>query len=171
MYYRAKHHKNKTKDMEKAMKVFKVWLDNYKNMKKEESGNKYPFLKLGIIRSYEKLAKYYNISLKARGLEKPTTSDEGFLVVYRRFKGNINKLKNCPIRKDKPNGDNWFNKRNNQVKAKYSQAKKMKLKLFHDDGDLKNLPTKIHINMIMWAYSPFPDILKDRVKLLKKIKN
>jgi hypothetical protein len=46
MYYRAKHHKNKTKDMEKAMKVFKVWLDNYKNMKKEESGNKYPFLKL-----------------------------------------------------------------------------------------------------------------------------
>ena len=153
------------------MKVFKVWLDNYKNMKKEESGNKYPFLKLWIIRSYEKLAKYYNISLKARGIEKPTTSDEGFLVVYRRFKGNINKLKNCPIRKDKPNGDNWFNKRNNQVKAKYSQAKKMKLKLFHDDGDLKNLPTKIHINMIMWAYSPFPDILKDRVKLFKKIKN
>ena len=40
------------------------------------------------------------------------------------------------------------------------KQKKMKLKLFHDKGKYKNLPTKIHINMIMWAYSPFPDILK-----------
>ena len=45
----------------------------------------------------------------------------------------------------------------------------MKVKLFHTEGDLKDLPTKIHINMIMWAYSPFPDILIDRQNLLKKI--
>ena len=31
MYNRAKFHKNRTKDMEEAMKVFKKWLDNYKN--------------------------------------------------------------------------------------------------------------------------------------------
>ena len=165
MYYRAKHHKRKTKDMEEAMKVFKVWLDKYKDMKKEDE-DKFPFLKLRLIRSYEKLAIYYNISLKARGLEKSKTSDDGFLVVYRKLKGKINKLKKCPIQKNKPNGENWYNKRNNQVKAKFSQSKKMKLKLFHDTGELKDLPTKIHVNMIMWAYSPFPDILKDRVKLL-----
>ena len=169
MYYRAKHHKRKTKDMEEAMKVFKVWLDKYKEMKKDDE-DKFPFLKLRLIRSYEKLANYYNISLKARGLEKPTTSDEGFLVIYRRLKGNINKLKKCPIKKSKPDGENWYNKRNNQVKAKFSQSKKMKLKLFHDEGELKDLPTKIHVNMIMWAYSPFPDMLKDRLNLLKKIK-
>ena len=33
MYYRAKHHPHRTKDMEKAMKVFKNWLiqKGYKN--------------------------------------------------------------------------------------------------------------------------------------------
>ena len=49
----------------------------------------------------------------------------------------------------------------------FMKIPKQKLKLFHDDGELKDLPTKIHINMIMWAYSPFPDILKNRKALLK----
>lgn len=33
MYYRAYHHPHRTKDMEKAMKIFKSWLKNngYKN--------------------------------------------------------------------------------------------------------------------------------------------
>ena len=33
MYYRAHHHPHRTKDMEKAMKIFKKWLKNngYKN--------------------------------------------------------------------------------------------------------------------------------------------
>jgi len=34
MYYRAKHHPNRTKDMEKAMKIFEKWMEkndiNYK---------------------------------------------------------------------------------------------------------------------------------------------
>ena len=168
MYYRAKHHKNQTKDMKNAMKVFKKWLDNYKKRKEEE---KYHFLKINLINKYEKLADYYNISLKSRGIEKPTTSDEGFLIIYRKLKGNIKKLKKSPIKKNNPNGDNWYNKRNSQIKAKYNQAKKMKLKLFHDDGPLNGLPTKIHTNMIMWAYSPFPDILIKNKNLLNKFLN
>ena len=39
------------------------------------------------INKAEKLAKYYNISRKARGLEKPVKSDQGFLVVYKKTKG------------------------------------------------------------------------------------
>lgn len=34
MYYRAKHHKYRTKDMEAAMKVFKKYLDKRKTKKK-----------------------------------------------------------------------------------------------------------------------------------------
>ena len=158
MYYRAKHHKNRTKKMEDAMKVFKKWLDNYKK-KEINMFDKYPFLSLSLIKSYEKLANYYNISLKSRGIIKPSTSDEGFLVVYRKIKGKYKKLKNIPVKKKKPDGVDWLTKRNNQVNAKFKQSKKMKLKLFHTDGPLKDLPTKIHVNMIMWAYSPFPDIL------------
>ena len=33
MYYRAKHHKYRTKDMEGAMKVFKKYLDKRKSKK------------------------------------------------------------------------------------------------------------------------------------------
>ena len=36
MYYRAKNHKNKTKEMEEAMKVYKLWLDNYPEKKERE---------------------------------------------------------------------------------------------------------------------------------------
>tara|TARA_B110001469_G_scaffold122549_1_gene133381 strand:+ start:204 stop:476 length:273 start_codon:yes stop_codon:yes gene_type:complete len=35
MYYRAKHHKNRTKDMEQAMKIFKKYLDKIKKKTKK----------------------------------------------------------------------------------------------------------------------------------------
>ena len=35
MYYRAKHHKYRTKDMEEAMKVFKKYLDKRKSKSKK----------------------------------------------------------------------------------------------------------------------------------------
>ena len=60
-----------------------------------------------------------------------------------------NKLKNIPVKKTKPNGVDWYRKRDVQIKAKLSQIERMNLKLFEDGK-----PTKIHINLIMWAYSP-----------------
>lgn len=35
MYNRAKYHPHQTIDMRKAMKVFKIWLDNYKKIEKK----------------------------------------------------------------------------------------------------------------------------------------
>jgi len=37
MYYRAKHHKFRTKDMEEAMKVFKKYLDKRKSKKSKST--------------------------------------------------------------------------------------------------------------------------------------
>jgi hypothetical protein len=37
MYYRAKHHKHRTKDMEDAMKVFKKYLDKRKSKKSKST--------------------------------------------------------------------------------------------------------------------------------------
>ena len=178
MYYRAKHHKNQTEGMRKAMVIFERWLDKFRKVeekRKEDSkkgGGKesaFPFLNLHVVNKYEKMAEYYNISRKARGLEKPTTSDKGFLVVYREVKGNSNALKTIPVKANKPDGDNWYNKRESQVKAKYGQMKKMGIKLFHEDGKLKGLPTKMHVNMIMWAFSPQPEMLKKNIRLLNTI--
>ena len=171
MYNRAKFHKNQTKDMKKAMKIFKKWLINFKKNKKYINENiKYPYLKLNLIKKYEKLADYYNVSKVCRGLVKPKTSEKGFLVVFKEIKGNYKKLKNLNVYNNKKKLNiNWNDKRDNQVKAKYNLMKKMKYKFFHNKGNLKGLPTKLHVNLIMWAYSPYPDILKKNIDLLKLI--
>ncbi len=179
LYQRAKYHKHQTKEMRGAMKIFASWIKKYKKEQIHQKSkvargggvtNKpLPYLPLSLVNEYEKLAEYYNVSRKARGLEKPTTSDEGFLVVYRKVKGNGVMLKNIPCRKDKPQGVNWDRKRSVEVYGKLGQAQRMKLDLFHKSGPLEGLPTIIHVNMIMWAYSPYEKELKNKLKLLKKI--
>jgi hypothetical protein len=173
LYQRAKYHKNQTKSIVEAMNVFKKWLKKYKTMK-GGGGNtinkKLPYLPLSLVNSYEKLADYYNVSRKARGLEKPSTSNEGFLVVYRKVKGNGSLMKNIPCRKNKVSGVNWERKRAIEVYGKLGQAQRMKLDFFHKSGILKGLPTKIHINMIMWSYSPYPSKLKKLLPLLNSLK-
>jgi hypothetical protein len=149
------------------MNVFKKWLNQYK----KKSYKKLPYLPLSLVNSYEKLAEYYNISRKARGLEKPTTSNEGFLIVYRKIKGNSKIIKNIPCKKNKKNGIHWDRKREIEILGKLGQVKSMKLDLFHKKGLLKGLPTIIHVNMIMWAYSPYPNKLKKILPLLKKIED
>ena len=172
LYQRAKYHKNQTKDMIEAMNIFEKWLKKYKKntMMKGGANKKLPYLPLVLVNSYEKLANYYNVSRKARGLEKPTTSNEGFLVVYRKVKGNGSLMKNIPCRKNKASGVNWERKRAIEVYGKLGQSQRMKLDLFHKSGILKGLPTKIHINMIMWAYSPYPSKLKKLLPLLNSLK-
>ena len=173
LYQRAKYHKHQTKNMLEAMNVFKKWLNNYKTMKHNGGGSgsstkKLTYLPLSLVNSYEKLAEYYNVSRKARGLEKPSTSDEGFLVVYRKVKGNKDLMKTIPCRKDKKDGIHWNRKREIEVSGKLGQAKSMKLDFFHKSGPLKGLPTVIHVNMIMWAYSPYKSKL---IKLLPNLKS
>ena len=71
MYNRAKYHPHKNENMEKAMKVFKNWLDTNKNIKETMKKEEYKYLKLEEINYWEKLADIYKISKVARGLEKP----------------------------------------------------------------------------------------------------
>lgn len=167
LYQRAKYHKNQTKNMVEAMYIFEKWLHNYKKM--SGGAKKLPYLPLSLVNSYEKLANYYNVSRKARGLEKPSTSDTGFLVVYRKVKGNGDLMKTLPCRKDKKDGVHWERKRIVELLGKLGQAKSMKLDFFHKSGPLKGLPTIIHVNMIMWAYSPYPSKLKKVLPILESL--
>ena len=89
--------KEKKKDINEAIKIFKKWIKDYhKNNRKKEMWN---YLPLDVINKMEVLAEHYNISRKARGLEKTTKSDKGFLEVYREVKGNKKALINYPIKK------------------------------------------------------------------------
>lgn len=133
--------------------------------------NNYPYLSRGLIDYYDKLAEHYNISRRARGLEKPLTTDYGFLEIYKK-NSDAKKLKNLPVRADKPNGANWEKTRINRINAKKGQMKSFKIDYFHKSGPLKGLPTKMHTILIMWAYSPYPSKIKTikSKNLLKNIK-
>ena len=156
MYNRAKYNKNKTVDMEKAMKVFKTWLNENKDKKQ-----KYDYLDLDIVKKYEKLAEEYDISHVARGIKKPTKTDEGFLVIYKKYKGKKSKLPFIPVFKDKHAGQDYDSYRESFLNSRLGQMKHAKTKLYNDDG----LPTKQHIILIMHAYSPDPKGIK---KLISK---
>ncbi len=130
--------------MNKIPNISKSLLDDIIKKKVEPE-----FLPYQIVHHFEKLADKYNISKGARGLEKPVTSDEGFVRVYEKVK-DPKKLASIPVKKSNPNGANWLQTRNNRVRAKLGQMLKMNIPWFDKNG----VPTKMHTILIMWGFSP-----------------
>ena len=148
LYNRAKFHQHKTEDIKEAMKVFKDWLD-----KNKDKNEKYNYLDLDIVKFYEKVAKLYDISHVSRGLKKSTKSQYGFTYMYKKLKSR-RKLAFTPIFKKKPDGDDYDTFREKFLNSRLGQIKKSKDPLFYKEGKYKGLPTKQHIILIMYAYSP-----------------
>ena len=163
MLGRAKNHPNQTKGMRDAIKIFEKWLKDYHKSKEKNGGAEFKFIDYKLIKYFDKLAEYYGISEVARGLKRAKTTDKGFLELYKK-NSDAKKLKDIPVRKENPKGANWYDTRNNRLKAKIGQMTKMKLKYFHEDGKLEGLPTKMHTILIMWAYSPYESKLKSLMK-------
>lgn len=154
MYYRAKHHKHQTDGMKNAQKVFKKWLNQ------QGGDKKFKFLKIDLIKKFYPLANKYKVAEVCRGIKKAKTTDKGFLEVYSKVEKQDD-LKNIPVRKDKPDGANWYKTRENRLKAKIGQMKRQKIDYFHKSGKMKGLPTKMHVILIMWAYSPYEKKLNE----------
>jgi len=92
-------------------------------------------LPLKIIKVFEPLANYYNISRKSRGLDKSTKSDNGFLQLYKKLGGKWNDMKNLPIRKSKPTGEKWDHHRNDYCKRRLSMINRAKnYDLYDEEG-------------------------------------
>lgn len=151
MYNRAKYHPYQTQEMKEAMKVFKEWLSDYKNKKENEPN--YKFLPLSTVMKYEKLAEEYGVSQVARGVVASSKTDEGFLKVYKKIVKPY-KLQYIPVKKNRPQGQDYYSFRNSFLKSRLGQMKASKTPLFYTDGKYKGLPTKQHIILIMYAYSP-----------------
>ena len=172
LYNRAKHVLKKTNDSKKqkniqsAIALFHSWLQDYKKNKPKD----YTYLPLSIINDYEIIADFFDISRKARGLNKPTKSDKGFLTVYREVKGDKKKLRNYPVKKSIPDGNTWDKFRNNYIKRRLTMLKNADYGLEYKDGKYAGLPTKIHINLIMNGYSPMSlSKLKKNIKKYERI--
>lgn len=162
MHERAKVVLSRTKDPAKQKKIragiplLKAWLTDYtKKHRHEKEYNIY--LPVSMVNKLEPLAEFYNVSRKARGLEKPTKSDEGFLTVYRRVgEKHIAKLRTMPVKASNPMGETWDKHRNNYIVRRRSMLRNAgpAYGLYHTEGPLKGLPKVLHVNMLMWAYTP-----------------
>jgi hypothetical protein len=128
------------------------------------SNKKWPYLSLKTVNKLETLADYYNISHKARGLQKPTKSDEGFLKVYRKYKGRTEDFEQLPVRANKPDGEKWQHHREDFCNRRYAMIDSKKNYGLYD---VNGLPTVMHTNMLMWACSPdAKNITKNTKKIL-----
>lgn len=118
----------------------------------------YAPLPLEVINAFEPLAIQWGVSEVARGIIEPALRGgmppdwpHSFMLVYKRAKGNINKM---PVW--------WQEERIRFIKRHYAQIESKDEPLFYVDG----MPTRRHIALIFWAWSPVPDKL---MKLLKRV--
>ena len=89
----------------------------------QTGGNPWPYLPLKLVNSLEPLAEYYNVSHKARGLQKPTKSDKGFLQVYRAARGIPSEFEQMPVRSAKPDGEKWDHHRVDFCNRRFAMIK------------------------------------------------
>ncbi|XP_046396946.1 uncharacterized protein LOC124163883 [Ischnura elegans] len=170
MFHRAKLCIKRTKDeekikhMEEAMAVFEAWLDDYRAHNRARENCAY--LPLDVIEGYLPLAKRY-------GLPSESSDEPTFLNAYRKAEGEMKKLRTVPVdenHKDEVNGHvlTWDIERNRRLKAKLTEIRENHLPLFETDIDLKGLPTKDHMELILLAYSPDVTKTKKAMSLLKE---
>jgi phosphatidylethanolamine-binding protein (PEBP) family uncharacterized protein len=158
------------KTIKQVSGLTKKYLNRKQFTKKQLGGsnnNKWQYLPLNTVNKLEKLAEYYNVSHKARGLQKPTKSDKGFLEIYRTHKGNPKAFEHLPVRANKPDGENWAHHREDFCNRRYSMIKGRKGYSLYDEN---GLPSVMHTNMLMWACSPDASkIIKNTKTILKTL--
>ena len=77
--------------------------------------------------------------MRKKGVSKVARGQGGFLSAYRRAKGRLSHL--TPY---------WKNRRKNFIKRHMAQVRKRREPLFTPDGK----PTRRHLALVAWAYSP-----------------
>jgi len=109
----------------------------------------YPALPLSVIRPFLALAAEWGVSEVARGERVPALRGDmpinwprGFIPCYLRAGGRI---KNLPLW--------WQQERERFVARHMAQVRQRREPLWRADG----LPTRRHLALICWAYSPAPE--------------
>ena len=136
---------------------------NTKKKPKKSKSSHYPFIPLALVNRLEALAEFYDISLVSRGRIPPNKTDKGFLVVFReQAHGDPTKLANLTILAKNPDGNTWDRQRENYLLRRLDMVRRAKTNkpdgLWVQDGPLAGLPSVLHVNMMMWAYSPDPQM-------------
>ena len=116
---------------------------------------KFPFMSLSKANKYKALAKERGVSKVARGEVKSTQTDMGFMEAYAKVGGRKDRLKTFPVRRSNPEGQTWWERRNAFNARHLAQMRKNNRPFFETKGKYKGTPTRQHLGLIMWAYSPY----------------
>ncbi|XP_033220029.1 uncharacterized protein LOC117174780 [Belonocnema kinseyi] len=141
---------HKITHMKEAIEVFEKWITDY-NVNGRSKDN-FGYLSLDVVHGYKPLAENYGIE------------DNGFLEFYEQQEGDYKKLRSVKL----PNSNiTWDIERNRKLRTIVDYINKNDVKWFVSEGDLTGLPTKEHVECIMWAFSYESSKVK---KLLPKLK-
>ena len=157
MYNRAKVILRRTTDKEKrqnlteSIETFEAWVDDYKSHSRSKEN--FSYLSLDIVEGYKALADHYGLK------------DTGFLKAYMDVEGDLKNLRSKKV----PDKDiTWDVERNNNLKPLATRIKDEYIPLYETDEPLRGLPTKDHVQLIMWAYSADMTKIKKCIPLIKE---
>jgi len=140
--------KDKLQNINDAMKMFEDWLKDFefKNLSKENRA----YLPLTSVEALLPLKEKYGTKNELA---------EEFLKTYKeKAKGDYKNLRTVSSGENKLT---WDIVRNREIKKIYKEFEESKPDLWNSD----ELPTKEHLNLIMWAFSP------DASKIKKNVSN
>ncbi|XP_068627294.1 neurofilament medium polypeptide [Battus philenor] len=136
----------KISNIKEAMSLFDKFLDDFDTMHLSKQNN--PYISLGIV----------NTCLNLTDDDLPTDHQKSFIEAYRSVNGEYKRLRTVV---EKKGGKTWDIVRNTalkELKEKFADTK-----LFNE----KDEPTKEHLQMLLWAYSPEPARVKKTIQETK----
>lgn len=143
MYHRAKTHPHKNQEMEKAMNVFRQWLDvTYPALKRSTRGFK-PLLP-------KKVVERYLARMDSEGV------DSRFAKLYAALEPR-KRLANVLVNPASPQGPDWERTRTDTLDSLVPLEKE---KAGFTDEELwqsENKVSRHHLQLIAWAWSPVSD--------------
>ncbi|KAL0858648.1 hypothetical protein ABMA27_012476 [Loxostege sticticalis] len=137
----------KLSNIKEAISIFEKFLDDFDSMHLSKQNN--PYLSLGIVKTAAKLA------------ESVSEQQQSFIAAYASVNGEYKRLRTVPERDGAKTWDIVRNAALKELKEKHAEAK-----LFNE----KDEPTKEHLEMLLWAYSPEPARVKKYVPETKEEK-
>lgn len=157
MYNRAKviykrtTDKEKRKNLEEAIETFEEWIADYK--KNGRSKENFSYLPLETVVGYKPLAEHHGIE------------EFGFLLAFKEVDGDLKRLRNKKVLDE---SITWDVYRNRNLKFINMSINENYLPMYETDGELRGLPTKEHVQLILWGFSPEQTKVKKAMSLVKE---
>lgn len=141
--------KEKLQNINDAVQIFEEWLKKFEKLNLSKENRSY--LPLATVELLLPLKKQYKIE---------DTQADSFLDAYRSVKGDYKNLRTVASGENEPT---WDIVRNTELRKLLTNIEENDPDLWKDD-----LPTKEHVELILWAYSPDASKIKKSLSKLEE---